>query len=57
MDHRRRVIDQWKRGQDNQGVELEDGQVTVEVERAQVPAKDSILGKISKLSGRSTNFF
>jgi hypothetical protein len=34
MEHRRRVIGQWKRGQDHQGVEREDGQVPVDADRA-----------------------
>ena len=45
-----------KRGPDTEDLEREDGSVRIDPERAQVPAKALILGKLSELSAWNTNF-
>ena len=46
-----------KRGQHRKDMGDVDWHVPIDTERAQVPANASILGKVSKLSTWSTNFF
>ena len=53
----RRILSKWKWGQICEDLERQDREVRLDPERAQVPAKALKLGKLSKLSSWSTNFF